>query len=70
MSLDIPRRSEKVSFAVMHEHSKVMESFGVITVQSSRVSEHCAACDHASAQYPVTGAYFALGTVQLTLVSH
>jgi len=54
----------------MHEHSKVMESFGVITVQSSCVFEHCIARDHASAQYPVTGAYFALGTVQLTLVSH
>ena len=47
-----------------------MESFGLITVQSSRVSERCTARDHASAQYPVTGAYFALGTVQITLVSH
>jgi len=54
----------------MHEHSKVMESFGVITVQSSGVSGHCTARDHASAQCPVTGAYFAMGTVQLTLVSH
>jgi len=47
-----------------------MESFGVITVESSRVPEHRTARDHASAQYPVTGAYFALGTVQLTLVRH
>jgi len=28
---------------------------GVITVQSSRASGHCAARDHASAQCPVTG---------------
>ena len=47
-----------------------MESFGVITVQSSHVSEHCRVRDHASAQHPVTEAYFALSTVQLTLVSH
>jgi len=34
---------------------KLWKVLGVITVQSSRVSGHCAACDHASAQYPVMG---------------
>jgi hypothetical protein len=34
-----------------------MENFGVITVQSSRVSGPCAARDHVSAEYPVTNVY-------------
>ena len=46
-----------------------MESFGVITVQSSRVSGPCAMRDHVSAQYPVINMYIATGTVQATLVN-
>jgi len=46
-----------------------MESFGLITVHSSRVSGPYAARDHVSAQYPVINVYFATGTVQATLVN-
>jgi uncharacterized membrane protein YeiH len=48
---------------------EIMESFGVITVQSSRVSGPCAARDYVIAQYPVINVYFATGTVQATLVN-
>jgi hypothetical protein len=56
-------------FAATLGRIEIMENFGVITVQSSRVSGLCAARDHVSAQYPVINVYFVTGTVQATLVN-
>ena len=71
----VVRRLVKMCLLFCRGYVKASRNYGkvlgVITVQSSgAASGHCGARDHASAQYPVTGVYFATGTVHIALVSH